>query len=409
MEFSESMFVVGVIFNNSFIIRNLYELLPIVPYTGYTFVQGGKTLPYFGTDNAIVSIVPKIATKGDIITKIRGIRQTGDESENSSQGFGNSVGIDFQTFNKNYYIKLYSSKKIKSKFHITGLTSFESSKIVTSRLLEQIELTELAWIPFFQLSFDDRVNMMMMIYNVVIDNGVILPLDNIKVVNFLTTLPDKFKIYRSVIDLILRFTLEDSTYFDFGNRLFRICKLSVGQYSIFHNECIFQINMFDIYLGNYIGHVGYTQLYFRTIAEELSKLGFKLGYTNIGKPEIRIMIPSITEEHFNNGTKTKTIEGHLFIVKLGGTVSLSSKANVQECLSMGRMVIQTIRSIVESSGYVRALSGNVSYYDNQHQNYNNQISIQPQVQNQMYSTQVVTNYISPMDSILSELESESYI
>jgi hypothetical protein len=401
MEFTESMFVVGVVFNNSFIIRNLYELLPIVLYNGYTFTKGGKTLPFFGINNSIVSIIPKISTKGDEILKVRGIRQSLNDNEISSQGFGNSVAIDFQTLGKNYHIKLYSSKKIESKFHITGLTNFESSKTVTLNLLDQIKLTEECWTPFFHLNYYERFNFMKIIYDVVVKDNQLLKPDHEDVKKFLDNLDSSYSKYKSTINLILRYTYEDKTPIDFANRIHKICYLSSGPCSIFHNEQVFHINMYDIYIGNYIGTIGYTQLFLKHITEKLSQLNYRACYSNIGKPEIRIMIPIVNEEHFNNGPKKKTIDGHLFIIKLGGTISLSSKANVSECLSIGKMIIELIRSIVESQEYSDALYGKIN------QNNINEQLINNQYQNNLINYNQLQNqnldYNSVMDSILAEL------
>lgn len=46
MSLVQSMFVVGVVFDNGFIIQNLYELLPIVPINNFNFVKG-ETIPFF--------------------------------------------------------------------------------------------------------------------------------------------------------------------------------------------------------------------------------------------------------------------------------------------------------------------------------------------------------------------------
>lgn len=345
-----SMFVVGVVFNNSFIIHNFYELLPIVPIVNFNFIKG-DTLPYFGIDSAIVSLVPKIENGKGVSLKPRGVRRV--ESNTSSSAFGNSVTIDFQSHNKNVCIRASSSEKCESKFHITGLTSYKMAEEVTYKLLSQFKITELMWKPFFILRYEEKMAFLNKIYNLIDNNGSMLRYGNKIIHDKIEEMKDELGELYNCTNLILRYTLEDETMVHFGNRLMRIINLNTGVYSIFHDKDDFKVLLFDIYNGVYNGKISNIyedDIYLTYITDELLKLGFKCGFCNVARTEITILIPIVNEIHYNSKGKTKE-KGHLFKVKLKGSVELYSKGNPTEAQTIGTYVINVIEEIINSNEY----------------------------------------------------------
>lgn len=346
----QSMFVVGVEFENDFLIQNFYELLPLLPIEGFEFKKG-KSIPFFGINDTIVSVVPKIKNRNDIFYENRGVRKNNNSNLASNRGFGNSVGIDFQSKNKNFHIKICSSKEKKSKLHITGLTSFEMAQEITESLLHQIKLTENAWMPFFILDYDSKMNLISYIVEMVSDGDKILNFNDNLLQNKLNDSIHFFGEYFECVKLILRYTFEDKTIIDFYNRLHRISNIIIGQNSLFHNEKEFKVVKYDIYNGTYNGNIGYKDLFLVNIATKLLDLSFQACFSNIAKTEIRIMIPIRNNDINSNSNKTNNIKGHLFIIGPRGSLELYSRGNPNEAISIGNYVIETIRQIIESKEY----------------------------------------------------------
>lgn len=364
-----SMFVVGVVFNNSFIIQNFYELLPIVPISNYKFIKG-DTLPFFGIDSCIVSLVPKIENGKEVILKSRGVRKSNPNS-NSSSAFGNSVTIDFQSHNKNICIKASSSNKCESKFHITGLTSYKMAEEVTYKLLSQIKITERIWREFFVMGYEQKMQFLQKIFLLIDDNGTMLRYGDKVIHDRIEKIKDELGNLYECAKLILRYTLEDETLSDFGNRLLRILNLNTGMYSMFHDKDDFKILIFDIYNGVYNGKIlnEYGEdIYLMYVAQELLKLGFNCGFCNVARTEITILIPIVNEIHYNSKGKTKE-KGHLFKIKLKGSVELYSKGNPNEAQTIGSYVINIIEEIINSNEYreilgIKIVDGSQSIYEN---------------------------------------------
>ena len=388
-----SMFVVGVVFNNSFITQNFYELLPIVPIANYKFIKG-ETLPFFGIDNAIVSLVPKIENGKGIILKSRGVRKS---NETNSSSFGNSITIDFQSHNKNICIKASSSKKCESKFHITGLTSYKMAEEVTYKFLTQLKITEDIWKPFFIMRYEQKMDFLQKIYQLIDDNGIILRYGNKIIHDKIEKIKNELGDLYNCAKLILRYTLEDETLTEFGNRLLRILNLNTGMYSIFHDKDDFKILIFDIYNGVYNGKIinSYDDIYLMYIAKKLLELGFNCGFCNVAKSEITILIPIVNEIHYNSKGKTKE-KGHLFKIKLKGSIELYSKGNPEEAHKIGNYVINVIEEIINSNEYKNILgitnkNGLESIYSNVMSNLSNLICQQNQIDKFIETKQLICN------------------
>ena len=347
------MFVLGVIFDNSFIIQNLYELLPIVPVAGFEFIKG--TLPFFGVNNAVVSVIPSLSGSGNTL-KIRGARGNNGRRLASNK-FGNAVAVDFQAFNKNFNIKMTTSKVDRSKFHITGLKSVEMGHEVTRLLIEYINNTDDAWRDFFILDYGTKEKFLMTMLEILTDGDkTLLPTNQIVI----DRLKEKdFGNLSKCVDIIQRFTYEDSTKDDLYYRFFRIICLNPGNHSIFHNQYGLNVLMFDIYNGSYIGSIG-CEIYIPFIVKRLSDMGFQVGYFNIGDQEFKIVIPIINENHYINEKKHNNIKGHLFIITINGSIDLYSRGDPNEVKLISEYVIGIIRDIISSSEYNLELTGEIT-------------------------------------------------
>ena len=397
MYLRQSMFLVAVVFDNGFIIENLYELLPIVPFNGVTFTKGNP-LGYYGIDNAIVSIVPMIKSKNGVKYKIRGIRKKSDDNV-STGSFGNAIGIDFQTCGKNLHIKIYSSKKNKSKFHITGLKSFEMTKEVTLNLLEQIKLTEKAWIPFFKLNYDLRYILILRIIDLVSSKNQLLSYYSDELKNRIENSRDSFGEYIHCIELMLRYLVEDNNLSEFSGRLFRIAALSTGSSSLFHNQDDFKIINTDIYNGTYNANLEYKNLNASFISDKLSQMGYRSLFCNFGKPEIRVTIPIVNNSIFINSDSNDE-RAHVFSIKIGGHVGLFSRGLPEEALRIGNYLIELIISIINSEEYQKhTMSGIYNYEietnflnDKIYQDTNNRKGIETQNYQSSFLANGIGNY-----------------
>lgn len=345
------MYVIGVEFINNFLIENIYELLPIVPIANFSFKKG-TSLPYFNVDQAIVSVVPKIKNSKSILNMNRGVRTFLDIN---SPGFGNSVSVDFQTFDKNFNIKISSSKTIQSKFHITGSKSLEMAQEVTNRLLFQIKLTEEAWKPFFRLKKHDKIEFINKILPIVSHNNTLLSYDTIlkKLDEYEATFGEFF----NCVKLIARYVLEDSQFDMYLNRLNRIVNLDVGSNSIFHTETDIVIKDYDIYNGSYIGNIGYSNLFLTHISIKLIELGYKVSFFNLGKPGLNIVIPIIDSTIVHEKKIKQKV--HRFKISINGTVNLNSRGHFNDAITTGMSIINLIRDIVESDSYKNSLCGKI--------------------------------------------------
>lgn len=310
-----------------------------------------KQFLFFGLNGAIVSVVPKIENKKGIIYKARGVRNDNKNTGKSTSSFGNSVTIDFQTHNKNLCIKISSSKKNKSKFHITGLKSYEMAEQGTLNLLNQIKLTEKAWTPFFKLNFEERYNVVNWVINLVSNDGILSNIINSDINEKVEKIKDKLGDLYDCIKLMLRYTLEDNSINDFMTRLYRIVNLSTGLYSIFHQQNDYKILLFDIYNGVYNGRICNNVIFLPFVAGKLLEMGFQCGFFNLKKTEMRIMVPIVNEIHYTEDNKNTNIKGHLFRIGPEGSVELYSKGNPQEAITIGMWVINSIRSIIFSEEY----------------------------------------------------------
>lgn len=410
MSIKETLFVIGVVFKNTFILRNFYELIPITYYSDYKYKKGDK-IPYLGVEGSFVSIIPKIGTKGVVEPPIRGLRCSLNESATSSS-FGNSVANDFQILMKNFHIKVTSSKTGDCKFHITGITEWSQVEPVVSGFITQLKCIESLWIPFFQLPFDLKLAFAKELYNIVVCGQQLRYYDDPYVVNWIESLTGENEKLKPCARLFVRYIVEDRIPELFGQRLSRICSLQTGRCSIFHQDDNFNFVRYDIYNGSYSGHIGYGDLYFIHLVRKLAEQGYHVGFSNLGRDEIRIRIEIQYNSSNSNGGKFEEKKEHLFIIKSGGTVSLSSKGMPYEALAMGKHVINSIRSIVESPEYNAEKKGtyvDYSYSSSNNCNISNILKIQPQTQANNSSMIPMKPPLSFLDTLLDEYGNNSEI
>lgn len=348
MSIKESLYVLGVIFSNTFILTNLYELIPITYYPSYVHKKN-KTIPYFNIESSFVNIIPNLGKKDVSHLPVRGIRAA--SSGGAGCSFGNSIAADFQILGKNFHIKIYSSAEGRCKLHITGLTSWEQVNPVVAGFINKLKEVDAIWAPFFRLSYESRLNFMKKVYDVVVSGHQVRHFEDPYVVGWIDSFTGDMLSLKQCAKLIVEYVMEDLEPEKFGQRLTRLCSIQTGQYSAFHKEQDFTFSMFDIYNGVYTGTIGYGDLYFIHIVRRLACQGYHVGFSNLGRDEIRIRI-EIQSDHTNaKGGKSENKKEHLFIIKSSGSVSLSSKASTEEALSMGRHVIGVIKTIVESKEY----------------------------------------------------------
>lgn len=356
MSLKESMFVIGTVFDNSFIIQNLYELLPLVHINNFIFIKN-KSFPFFGIDDCIVSIVPKIPNKNGTVYETRGIRYVPKEIESATKSFGNSIALDFQCLKKNFHIKLSSSKDIASKFHTTGSKNLEMGKEVTLKLIDYINRTEQAWMPFFRLKYEDRYALILKVINIATDDKKLLNPNSDILIKRTSHIDNDFGEYSPCIKLMLRYLFEDTNLANYSNRLLRICNLSVGGYSIFHNEVTLKISTYSIYLGNYTGNIGYNNIFLSFISEKLLSMGFRSSYFNFKKQVITVKIPIITENSKIKKKAVKNEPAHKFTISVKGAVKLCSPGTPKDAIMVGEYLFNTIIDIINSEEYSKAVLG----------------------------------------------------
>ena len=358
MSLKSSMYVFSIETNNGFFLYNLYELLPIVPIYNYRFKKD-NTLPFFGVDDCIVSLIPN----GDIIKtkRPRGVRIS-VLNENQSGSFGNSLAVDFQTHKKNVHIKISSSKESCSKFHITGASTPDMAKDISQKLVEYINTTDMMWKPFFLLNMENRLYIVNMVINEIIENGDSpLKYGDPIMIKRIELLRERIGDLISSIDIMLRFTLEiNYSYQEYKKRLYDICLICPGQYSIFHGQQIIELKSLDIYNGVYSGMIGYKDLILYHICTSLKSRGYNSEFHNIKKPVLKIVIPILDSSGVIIERSNGKILAHKFSILDKGTFKLYSQAMPEEVMSIGYNIINVIKEIVNSPEYLQLINPNYS-------------------------------------------------
>lgn len=405
MSIRETLFVVGVHFKNTFILRNFYELIPLTYYSNCNFSKNDK-IPYFGIEGSFVSVIPKLTSKGIVEPPIRGIRKASVDGKVSAS-FGNSVAINFQILEKNFHIKVSSSKKGDCKFHITGVTRWSQVDPLVTGFINHIKCVESIWVPFFQCSYEQRLALVKEIYDIVVSGQQLRFFEDPYVVEWIDSLTGEKEKFKLCIKLIVRYVVEDGTPDNFCKRLMTFCSLQTGNSSIFHHDASYNLIKYDIYNGSYSGTIGYNDLYFIYIVRKLAEQGYQVGFSNLGRDEIRVKIEIHKDSDNSHGGKTKDKKEHLFVIKSGGSVTLSSKALPDEALAMGKYVIDAIRNIIESKEYTFEKTG--TYYDNVDlaKFYNN--NIEPLTQDHHGSLIDQMGNLNLVNSLLDEYENEDCI
>lgn len=356
VEFKCSTFVVEVCFNNAFEINNIYELVPILPISGFQFKRK-VTLPYFGIPDVVVSISPEANSSG--ILPVRGIRK--EENNNNalpSGSFGNAVPLDFQCMCKNMHVKISTSKVEKSKFHVTGTKDVEMAKDVANRVVIYLKKTDIAWRPFFQLSLIEKYIFIGSFFKMITNEGKLLfyndPIVKERLEKIQKDNPHQFSVY----EMMARFTFEFNSIELLYAKLLRIISLKIGTYSLFHNQSDFIMDSVSVNLGVYNANLGTKNISLSYIAntlnsdQELINDGYEIGYTNSSPNKFVIKCPvKFTEytPHISNGTKEFA---YLFHVRKTGGIRLYSKAPTTLAVNEGERILKKIRDIIHSQQYI---------------------------------------------------------
>lgn len=368
MSLKPSMYVICITTNNGFFPYNLYELLPILPLNNFRF-EHGMTIPFFGYEDTIVSIIPN----QDIIKfkKPRGLRKS---------AFGHSVAIDFQTLGKNIHLKISSSQSECSKIHINGTNGPEMATEVANRLKRFIENIDLLWRPFFMLSSENKISLVNMVIDEIVDCGThqLLYGDPI-MIERLNRLKDKIGDQMTVVDMMLRFTTEPYENFqEYKKRLYDICSIVPGQYSIFHGQESISFKSLDIYGGVYNGKINTKNIILHNLSNCLHARGYNCEFHNVKKTSLKVSIPILDSNGNSMRQNGKKIMAHNFTITDKGGIKLFSNSIPQDALNVGFSLIAVIDEIIKTPEYFN--SGSNDFMMNSIKQTEQQIALASQCQ-----------------------------
>jgi len=402
MSLKHTMFVLALETKNNFFLYNLFELLPIVPVSGFTFKKNDP-IPYFGMEDIIVSIIPNNEIK-KMGRNLRGVRFVKNQAEQSSV-FGNAIAVDFQTNNKNYHMKISSSKAGCSKIHVPGITSFDIIKDITTKLITYIQNTNDLWKPFFILGVNERLNLVNFIINeIVTDNGILLPNGSDKINKNIEKYKDVLKPYLNVINLMLVFLIEYPNFEEYKTKLHLISQIKPGQFSIFHEQIEIKTGETQIYNGTYNGNLNCKNIVLPYLCTILVNKGYNSVFHNIGKKPLTIIIPILDKDGYIIIQNNNKIKAHKIDIKDKGSFKINSKASLDETMSIGYSIINLIHGILKSDEYLNMISSGVVQIPNepikninesidQHVNViNNELSDIEKIQNHLATNCISEDY-----------------
>lgn len=377
MSVTVKTFVIGIETNVGFFLNNLILLLPILPIAVNKKLKKDEKIPYFGHENCIVSIIPNKEIEKYV--KGRGIRYKKDSKEEPST-IKNTIALDFQTFLKNIYIKIFSSKNNKSDLHVTGARNVEMAIDICNRLIKYINDTNDLWLPFFSINIQQRIELV----NEIIGR---LCIENCKFINNYEILKkklkdnistsEKFSFFENQIDFILRLATEFDDYNQYYDYLIKLCNVIGGFNSLFHNQENIKIIKYEIYNCTYNSNIKIGGIMLGPLANILVNRGYNAGFQNLGKICVIISIPIQDEfQNYISDGKNK-YKAHSFKLKENGDIELTSKAEQEESYKAMDFIKNLLVDIINSEEY-KSNSGidinNIELTDNLSQHYFNVLS-----------------------------------
>ncbi len=345
IDFKISNLIMGVTFKQNFNIINLYELLPIVNISVFT-LKKRDIIPFFGVSNCLVSCQNVLGGRG--IRKFPGLR--------------NSIGLDFQGFNKNIHIKVSTNS-----FHITGIQSFEMGKEAAILCCHIFMQTDEIWKGFYKLGYDLRVDICKYCMELVSQNNEyeeveFLTLDSKLVIERLANMNESMLPYYNIIIQILLFTYEFSNITDFFNKLNKIVNIQPLKNSMFfYGDEKLSISTYPVYY--LISKYKYPHRFFLPdLANFLHEKGFIVCYQNFTKPNIMILAIPIMDSNKDeiespssitsdiSEYKNKKIPMHLFTINTNGTTSQSGQCHPKDAYEKYLLIRGLIYKFYEEFG-----------------------------------------------------------
>ena len=293
VEFKISNIVMGIVFNETFNIINLLELLPCVHIPNF---QYKKSIPFFGIPNCIVSC------QGE--KEWRGIRV--------GKGNKNAICIDYQNEIKNIHIKITNNK-----FHMTGCKSYEMGIKTALSCMELLSKVDEIWKYFYSLDIHLRIHLCETSLDLLLDKNnpdKILMFDSPVVHEKFSKINISLYQYAHIILQIIAFSYDYPNLESFYNKINKILNLQPCQQSLFYNgTSMFSSPIFSTKIKKNIPVSIYSPIYngvynykypFKIFLPDMAKALFSLGYTveyhNIAKSnKMEVAIPVCDEENDN--------------------------------------------------------------------------------------------------------------
>jgi len=301
----------GIMFENKFIVNNLLELIQVnyQHCDGYKYKKSTE-VPFFGIKNII------IGKQG--VSEAFGIRS-------GIRGFGNAICLDFQNDFKNIHLKISSDI-----FHITGCKKYEMGINVGENIIKIIEELDEDWIPFFNLSIDEKEDICNKALQILIENDNLLMYDDPIVLNRFNHIEIKYRKYALIIRNLLLFSYDYPNIESFTNKINKIIRLQTGQNSVFFKGKDIKIIDNHIYNGVYRCKINY-EFFLPELALFFDNLNFLPQYHNFDKGhQLCITIP-VDEIYVSQKiVKHKVIPVHKFIIHMNGTIQQSSPTSVEQ-------------------------------------------------------------------------------
>lgn len=336
---------------NELKLKNLYELLICVPVKNFIF--GGKSLPFFGVNDIIVSV--KSVSWGS-----RGARCI-TASGKTTGALKSSISIDYQFDNKNNNMKVF-----RTVVQIAGLSSEEEGNNLISNLSNYLKILDKTWMVFYSLSESERIELIeTYVFPIIIDeNNEMLTTSDEKLIESFKKIEDEFK-ENDLESLLgpLRFLISfldfHPTFDEFKEKMKTLIYLEVNNKSVFTESGILNFSKFRESRGIYNTNVPYDVIVLGYVTSKLREMNFDASFSNEKSKDIKI----ISYTNLDDGKLTPETLIHQTTVSHKGTIKVISPGESSIVINEIKRVSNVICEIIESEDYpkisTRAIQNNI--------------------------------------------------
>lgn len=346
MEIYPVNLTLSIVFNKSFDLEKIYELLPCVKVHKYIFK--GKKIPFFGINDIFIGI--KSHEWGS-----RGIRCDSNDSEITG-AMKNCVSLDLQCNDSNFNIKIYSNL-----FHIGGIASNKIGEDVAINLTKLLNTINLIWLPFFSMNGENRYKFINEILIPIISvNGFLMNIKDIHVINSFNNVKDKIGNLVDALRILISFIEWYPTLEIYLIKIAKISSFTLYGNNILTNGYDIQIHEINNLEGIYIGKIPFDDILLGYITEQLLSLKLDASFLNEKSRSLKICTLTGLENFKIKKTNSK-VPMHKIVIQDSGNVRVTSPGNPELVLNESIRIMNIICDLIKSNNYPIMSQDNISY------------------------------------------------